>query len=164
MFFSSQKCDWATSPHTHTHIPQRVDESSAYYQEQARQAKQIMTPYTLQRLKLQVLSQFPAKVSSTKTQWTLYRGVVERSLIVNQGRHGECLQGNVMCWEIVACLCCGLVVREAVGVASVYSYSNIMLSQYCSRCVQVRYCYRAGEWQGGCMLHHYHSNHILHCV
>ena len=105
-----------------------------------RQAKQIMTPFTLRRLKSQVLSQLPAKVSSTEhcqlteTQWTLYRGVVERSLKVNQGRHGECLQGNVVCWEIVASLCCGLVVREAVGVvscaeiASVHSPSNIALS------------------------------------
>ncbi|XP_064405375.1 SWI/SNF-related matrix-associated actin-dependent regulator of chromatin subfamily A containing DEAD/H box 1A-like [Halichondria panicea] len=73
----------------------RVDKSSAYYQEQARQAKQIMAPFTLQRLKLQVLSQLPAKVSSTEhcqltdTQWTLYRGVVERLLMVNQGRHGD---------------------------------------------------------------------------
>ncbi len=92
---------------THTHIPQRVDESSAYYQEQVRHAKQIMTPFTLRRLKSQVLSELPAKVSSTEhcqlaeTQWTLYRGVVERSLRVNQGRHGEWLQGNVVCWEIV---------------------------------------------------------------
>ncbi|XP_064405494.1 uncharacterized protein LOC135350577 isoform X3 [Halichondria panicea] len=67
----------------------RVDESSAYYQEQVRQAKQIMTPFTLRRLKSQVLIQLPAKVSSTEhcqlteTQWTLYRGVVERSLRVN---------------------------------------------------------------------------------
>ncbi len=75
--------------HTHTHIPQRVDESSAYYQEQVRQAKQIMIPFTLRRLRSQVLIQLPAKVSSTEhcqlteTQWTLYRGVVERSLRVN---------------------------------------------------------------------------------
>ncbi len=83
----------APPPHTHTHahtlIPQRVDESSAYYQEEVRQAKQIMTPFTLRRLKSQVLSQLPAKVSSTEhcqlteTQWTLYRGMVERSLRVN---------------------------------------------------------------------------------
>ncbi|XP_064404540.1 SWI/SNF-related matrix-associated actin-dependent regulator of chromatin subfamily A containing DEAD/H box 1-like [Halichondria panicea] len=44
----------------------RVDELSAYYQEQVRQAKQIMTPFTLRRLKSQVLSQLPAKVSSTE--------------------------------------------------------------------------------------------------
>ncbi|XP_064405406.1 SWI/SNF-related matrix-associated actin-dependent regulator of chromatin subfamily A containing DEAD/H box 1-like isoform X3 [Halichondria panicea] len=81
--------------YTHLMKIQRVDESSAYYQEQVRQAKQIMTPFTLRRLKSQVLSQLPAKVSSTEhcqlteTQWTLYRGVVERSLRVNQGRHGD---------------------------------------------------------------------------
>ncbi len=111
-----------------------------------RHAKQIMTPFTLRRLKSQVLSQLPAKVSSTEycqlteTQWTLYRGVVERSLRVNQGRHGECLQGNVVCWEIVASLCCGLVVREAVSVvscaeiASVHSPSNIVLSSIFTEC------------------------------
>ncbi|XP_064405316.1 SWI/SNF-related matrix-associated actin-dependent regulator of chromatin subfamily A containing DEAD/H box 1A-like isoform X2 [Halichondria panicea] len=79
-------------PHPHTlHTPQRVDESSSYYQKQVRQAKQIMTPFTLQRLQSQVPSQLSTKVSSTKycqlteTQW---RGVMKRSFRVNKGRHG----------------------------------------------------------------------------
>ncbi len=48
-----------------------------------------------------------AQVTSAESApgWTFYRGMVERSLRVNQGRHGECLQGNVVCWEIVASLC-----------------------------------------------------------
>ena len=121
---------------THTHIPQRVDESSAYYQEQVRQAKQIMTPFTLRRLKSQVLSELPAKVSSTEhcqlteTQWTLYRGVVERSLRVNQGRHGECLQGNVVCWEIVTTctcsLCCGCEAVWVVLCAEIVLFANVL--------------------------------------
>ncbi len=121
-----------------------------------RQAKQIMTPFTLRRLKSQVLSQLPAKVSSTEhcqlteTQWTLYRGVVERSLRVNQGRHGECLQGNVVCWEIVASLCCGLVVREAAvwfHVQRVLPFTvpqTLCCPQYCSRWLSIDLlCYHA---------------------
>ncbi len=104
--------------HARTHTLYREDDLSAYYQEQVRQAKQIMTLFTLWRLKSQVLSQLPAKVSSTVyCQLTETVAVVQgRGGEVNQGRHGKCLQGNVVCWEIVASLCCGLVVREAVGV------------------------------------------------
>ncbi len=59
--FSKYSSQFPPPPlHTHTHIPQRVDESSAYYQKQERQAKQIMISFTLRRLKSQVLSQLPA--------------------------------------------------------------------------------------------------------
>ncbi len=104
---------------------------------------------TLHTAELQVLSQLPAKVSSTEqcqltdTQWTLYRGVVERSLRVNQGRHGECLQGNVVCWEIVASLCCGLVVREAADVVS---------CRGCCRSQSLKHCVVLNIGADGCQL------------
>ena len=60
-----------------------------------KQAKQIMQPFMLRRLKSEVLSQLPAKVISTEycelteVQQRLYTATVERSLGVSQSETSD---------------------------------------------------------------------------
>ena len=73
-----------------------MDESSAYYQEQVRQAKQIMTPFTLQ---------MPAQVTSAESvpgQGVQYEVLSADgdSVDVVQGRGGEVTQGQSVHYSI----------------------------------------------------------------
>ena len=52
-----------------------------------------------------------------ETQWTLYRGVVERLLRADMVSAGESCAECMHVWHCDYSLYCGLVVREEVGVA-----------------------------------------------